>query len=122
MKSPKTFASVLGSIAWLATMSPDHKERPIAWLEQVVFPALLLKQFKLYQKGEQPMAAIVYGLLSDEHYAAWSETGELPELGQWRSGSNVAVFACVTPFTPRDKLIAEFMAALPDNATNKPNA
>ena len=51
MKSAQTFSHVIGSITWLATMSPEHNEKPIAWLEKTVFPALLLKQFKLYRWG-----------------------------------------------------------------------
>lgn len=119
MKSPETFSSVIGNIAWLATMSPEHKTLPIEWLEKTVFPALLIQQFKLYSKNKQPMAVIVYGLLSDEHYSAWKETGELPHIDHWRSGSNVAVFECISPFAKSKAVLKEFAAGLPETATNK---
>ena len=96
----QTFASALGEITWLLTVSPAHRDRPIHWLEKVVFPALLLQQFEIkYDKtGRQPVAAAFYGLLSDEHKAAWEKTGEVPPVEHWRTGEHVVVFERVVPF------------------------
>ena len=99
-------------------MSRQHKHKPLSWMERTVFPALLLKQFKLYSQGKQPMAVIIYGLLDDEHYAGWQDTKKPPAPDYWRSGSNVAVFECISPFAKNEKVIEQFMASLPTNATN----
>ncbi|MDD9910480.1 MAG: toxin-activating lysine-acyltransferase [Ahrensia sp.] len=109
MKNRDTFASTIGHITWLASMSTPHKDKPISWLEEVVFPALLLRQFKLYFKEKQPVALIVYGLLSEEQKAAFEASGELPHLDRWRSGENVVVFECISPFAERESMIAEFL-------------
>lgn len=122
MTHPETFASTIGQIAWLATMSADHKERPIGWLERTVFPGLLLRQFKLYLKDKQPVAAIVYALLDDDHFARWQASGDVPTLEHWRSGANVAVVACVSPFAEASKVTAEFMTNLPPNARQAASA
>src|SRR4051794_25824411 len=51
---PKTVSQVLGEITWLMTQSPRHKSIPLGDLEWLVMPAVLLQQFRMFYKGEQP--------------------------------------------------------------------
>jgi hemolysin-activating ACP:hemolysin acyltransferase len=64
-------AQVLGEITWLMTQSPRHKQVPLGDLEWLVMPAILLKQFRMFYKGEQP---------SVSRCGRWWMTS-------WRSGS-----------------------------------
>ena len=51
----KTVAQVLGEITWLMTQSPRHKAIPLGDLEWLLMPAILLRQFRIFYKGEQPV-------------------------------------------------------------------
>src|SRR4051812_20305985 len=51
----KTVAQVLGEITWLMTQSPRHKAVPIGDLEWLLMPTLLLRQFRIFYQGEQPV-------------------------------------------------------------------
>src|SRR6266481_635094 len=53
--APKTVSQVLGEITWLMTQSPRHKALALGDLEWLVMPGILLKQFRIFYKGEQPV-------------------------------------------------------------------
>jgi len=55
-------AQVLGEITWLMTQSPRHKTVPLGDLEWLVMPALLLRQFRIFYKGEQPVGLALWAL------------------------------------------------------------
>ena len=61
----KTVAQVLGEIAWLMTQSPRHKFIPLGDLEWLLMPALLLRQFRIFYKGEQPVGIALWALADD---------------------------------------------------------
>ena len=75
---PKTVSQVLGEITWLMTQSPRHKAIPLGDLEWLVMPAILLKQFRIFYKGEQPVGVAVWELVDEK----------------WRSGSTRATRGC----------------------------
>ena len=112
--NPETFGSVLGQAVWLMTMSADHKELPIKVLESRILPALLLKQFKLYFKGKQPVAFLTWASLS-ETAAEKLDSGALLELEDWRSGENLTIVDCVSPFTGVEGVKRTFMKGLARN-------
>jgi cytolysin-activating lysine-acyltransferase len=58
----KTVAQVLGEIAWLMTQSPRHKVIPFGDLEWLVMPAILLRQFRIFYNGEQPVGVALWAL------------------------------------------------------------
>src|SRR3979490_123569 len=62
---PKTVAQVLGEITWLMTQSPRHKAIPLGDLEWLVMPALLLRQFRIFYQGEQPVGVALWALVDD---------------------------------------------------------
>ncbi|MDB5579156.1 MAG: toxin-activating lysine-acyltransferase [Bradyrhizobium sp.] len=71
---PKTVAQLLGEITWLMTQSPRHKSIPLGDLEWLIMPAILLKQFRMFYKGDNRSAS---------RYGRWPTTS-------WRSGSTPA--------------------------------
>lgn len=73
---PKTVSQVLGEITWLMTQSPRHKAVPLGDLEWLVMPAILLQQFRIFYKGEQPVG-VAFWAMTDEIVAKRIDAGDL---------------------------------------------
>jgi cytolysin-activating lysine-acyltransferase len=96
--APKTVAQVLGEIVWLMTQSPRHKAIPIGDLEWLLMPAILLRQFRIFYKGEQPVGVVVWAL-ADELVAKRIDVGDSRLAAvEWKSGSNLRIVELVAPF------------------------
>jgi cytolysin-activating lysine-acyltransferase len=81
--APKTVAQVLGEIAWLMTL---------------LMPALLLRQFRIFYKGEQPVGVAVWAL-ADDLVAQRIDAGDRRLTAvEWKSGSNLRIIELVAPF------------------------
>ena len=95
---PKTVSQVLGEITWLMTQSPRHKSIPLGDLEWLVMPAILLKQFRIFYKGEQPAGVAVWALV-DELVAKRIDAGDKRLTAvEWKSGANMRILDVVAPF------------------------
>ncbi|KIC22427.1 toxin-activating lysine-acyltransferase [Leisingera sp. ANG-Vp] len=114
----QTFASVMGQAVWLMAMSKDHRELPIKTVEELLSPAILLKQFRLYSQGKQPLAFVIWASVSDEIKARLDSGGKLQELTEWRSGANIVVVECISPLHPADTFIEKFMASAQEAQAN----
>lgn len=106
---PQTFGSVMGQAVWLMTMTKEHRDLPIRTVEKLVSPAILLKQFRLFSKGKQPVAFLIWASVSDEIKSRLDLGGKLEDLKEWRSGPNLVVIDCISPFAPKDTIIEEFL-------------
>jgi hemolysin-activating ACP:hemolysin acyltransferase len=103
-----TFSSVLGQAVWLMTVSAKHRDLKVSDIEALVTPAVVLQQFKLYYKGKQPIAFVSWAMVSDK-VKARLETGDRHlDASDWRSGSNVVIVECVSPFAERAEIEAQF--------------
>lgn len=109
-----TFASVMGQAVWLMSMSKDHRELPIKTIEDLLSPAILLKQFRLYSHGKQPLAFVIWASVSDEVKARLESGDKKLELTEWRSGTNIVVVDCISPLHPAGAFIEKFMASVQD--------
>jgi cytolysin-activating lysine-acyltransferase len=95
---PKTGAQVLGEITWLMTQSPRHKPIPIGDLEWLLMPAILLRQFRIFYKGEQPVGVVLWAL-ADDLAAKRIDAGDKRLAAvEWKSGSNMCIIDIVAPF------------------------
>src|SRR5882724_3873115 len=95
---PKTVSQVLGEITWLMTQSPRHKSMSLGDLEWFLMPAILLKQFRIFYKGEQPVGIALWALV-DEIVAKRIDAGDKRLTAvEWKSGSNVRIVDVVAPF------------------------
>lgn len=102
----KTFASVLGQAVWLMSMDEAYKDLPISMIEGRVLPPIVLRQFKLYSKGKQPVAFLTWAMLDKEALASLDRdklSGN--DLKFWRSGNSVTVVDCVSPFNPTERFV-----------------
>jgi len=96
--TPKTVSQVLGEITWLMTQSPRHKSIPLGDLEWLVMPAVLLKQFRMFYKGEQPVGVAVWALV-DDLVAKRIDVGEKRLTAvEWKGGANMRILDVVAPF------------------------
>jgi cytolysin-activating lysine-acyltransferase len=96
--APKTVSQVLGEVVWLMTQSPRHKSIPLGDLEWLVMPAILLKQFRIFYKGEQPVGVAVWALV-DDLVAKRIDTGEKRlTAAEWKSGHHMRILDTIAPF------------------------
>ncbi|TNJ38535.1 toxin-activating lysine-acyltransferase [Phaeobacter sp. B1627] len=110
---PHTFASTFGQAVWLMTMSKAYQDLHIRDLEHRVAPAVLLRHFKLYSKGKQPVAFLTWASVTDELRDRIAAGDKTLELQDWRSGRNIVVVDCVSPFAPASEIIEGFLNAVP---------
>ncbi|KZK84049.1 Hemolysin-activating lysine-acyltransferase HlyC [Pseudovibrio sp. Ad13] len=108
----QTFASTMGQAVWLMTMSEAHKDLPIRIVEERIAPALLLRQFKLYSKGNQPVAFLVWASVSDEVKERIENGEKKLDVKEWRSGNNIVILDCVSPFNPATVFEQKFLSEL----------
>jgi cytolysin-activating lysine-acyltransferase len=104
---PKTVSQVLGEITWLMTQSPRHKSIPLGELEWLVMPAILLKQFRIFYKGEQPVGVAVWAL-ADDLVAQRIDAGDKRLTAvEWKSGANRRILDVVAPFGAEAEMRAQ---------------
>jgi cytolysin-activating lysine-acyltransferase len=94
----KTVSQVLGEITWLMTQSPRHKAIPLGDLEWLVMPAILLRQFRIFYQGEQPVGLALWAL-ADELVAKRIDANDKRLTAvEWKSGANLRIIDIVAPF------------------------
>jgi len=108
---PQTFGATMGNAVWLMTMDKAYRGRPIGEIEILVATPILLRQFKLYSKGKQPVAFLTWASVSDV-VKAKVEAGEALALEDWRSGGNLMVVDVVSPFAEASTVREKFFAQL----------
>lgn len=115
---PAKFGSTFGIAVWLMTMDKNHREKSIKELEEMILPAILLQQFKLYSKDGQPVAFLIWAAVSDEIKARIEGGNPKLELNEWRSGNSVMVLDCISPFNPKEVFEEEFWKGVSSTANN----
>jgi cytolysin-activating lysine-acyltransferase len=109
--APKTVAQVLGEITWLMTQSPRHKAIPLGDLEWLVMPAILLRQFRIFYKGEQPVGVALWAL-ADRLVAGRIDAGDRRlSAVEWKSGTAMRIVELVAPFGGEAEMRAQLGAA-----------
>ncbi|OED49144.1 hypothetical protein AB838_08080 [Rhodobacteraceae bacterium (ex Bugula neritina AB1)] len=114
-----TFASALGQAVWLMTISKEHRKLQIEEIEALVTPAVLLQQFKIYMKGKQPIAFLSWASVSDDVKARLDTGNKRLELHEWRSGSNIAIVECVSPFASAEDIKRQFLDNMSRSKKNR---
>ncbi|MHB8268438.1 toxin-activating lysine-acyltransferase [Bradyrhizobium sp.] len=94
----KTVSQVLGEITWLMTQSPRHKAIPLGDLEWLLMPAILLRQFRIFYKGEQPVGVALWALVDDLVAKRIDAGDNRLSVVEWKSGINMRIVELVAPF------------------------
>jgi len=113
-----TFASTLGQAVFLMTVSKRHRDLKISVIEEIVSTAIFLQQFKLYSKGKQPIAFLAWATVSDEVKERFDAGNVALELKDWRSGSNLIVVDCISPFTSEKEIKKQFFTVVKGGNSN----
>ena len=93
-----TVSHLLGEMTWLLSQSPLHKVLAIGDLEWLVMPAILLRQFRIFYKGEQPVG-VVFWALADDLVAKRIDAGDTRLTAvEWKSGATMRIIDIVAPF------------------------
>jgi cytolysin-activating lysine-acyltransferase len=94
----KTVSQVLGEITWLMTQSPRHKAIPLGDLEWLLMPAILLRQFRIFYQGQQPVGVALWAL-ADDLVAKRIDAGDNRlNAAEWKSGTLLRTIDIVAPF------------------------
>jgi cytolysin-activating lysine-acyltransferase len=108
---PKTVAQVLGEITWLMTQSPRHKALVLGDLEWLVMPAILLRQFRIFYQGEQPVGVALWALV-DDLVAKRIDAGDRRLTAvEWKSGAIMRIVELVAPFGGEAEMRAQLGAS-----------
>ena len=94
----RRWRSCSGEITWLMTQSPRHKAIPLGDLEWLVMPAILLKQFRMFYKGAQPVGVAVWAMVDDLVAKRIDANDKRLSAVEWKSGTNMRIIDIVAPF------------------------
>lgn len=99
--------AVLGNAVWLLTQVPTHKHLFISDLEWLLLPAIALNQFRLWRKGNIPVAFATWAYMSDEAEARMKEGVRRIAPMDWKSGENLWLMDMICPFGGQDEAMKE---------------
>jgi cytolysin-activating lysine-acyltransferase len=102
-----TVAAVLGEIAWLMTQSPRHKPMPLADLEWLVMPPVLLKQFRIYYSGERPVGVVLWALVNAPVQQRLHAGEKRLSAAEWKCGPQREIVDVIAPFGGEEEMRRE---------------
>lgn len=108
------FTRTLGQVTWLMTLSEQHRDCPISVIEAHVSAPLMFKQVRVFLKGKQPVAALIWAYVSPDVKAKIDGGNHVMALQDWRSGPDVKVVDCISPFAEGQVFIDQFMTQVKD--------
>ena len=104
LSAEKTISHVLGEAVWLLTQSARHKKMELADLEWLIMPAIMLRQFKLFYNGEQPVGLALWAMV-DSSVAARMDAGDNRlAVAEWKCGEEFRIVDVVAPFGGEDEM------------------
>lgn len=104
------FTRTMGQVAWLMTLSKKHRKKPIELIEAHVSAPLMFKQVRVFTKGKQPLAAVLWAYASLEVKAKLKSDNYIMTLQDWRSGPEIVIVDCISPLADPQLFIDQFMA------------
>jgi cytolysin-activating lysine-acyltransferase len=109
----KTVAAVLGEIVWLMTQSPRHKPMPLADLEWLVMPPVLLKQFRIYYSGERPVGVVLWALVNSAVQQRLRAGEKRLSAAEWKCGPQREIVDVIAPFGGEEEMRREIEQMVP---------
>ncbi len=87
--SSHTMGSAIGEIVWLLSQSPLHSKLQIGDLQWLVYPPVVLQQFKIFRDAAQkPIGVVFWGYLNEQSEAKLRNLGKLaPE--DWGNNAKI---------------------------------
>lgn len=108
--SSDDFLRALGKATLLMSMARSYRSKDAAWIEAHISTPLALKQMQVISQGKQPVALVTWAWVSEAVKQKIEAGDHLMSLPDWRSGTDLQVVDCISPFTDRTKVIDQFKA------------
>ena len=86
LPTSEEFSQTMGQVAWLMTLSKEHRSKPISYQEAHLTAPLMFKQVRVFEKDKQPLAAVIWAYVSPEVKSKIEAGGYTLSLQDWRSG------------------------------------
>lgn len=103
-----TPTDMLGQIAWLMVQSASHKHLFLTDLEWLAMPAIILKQFRIWRQGPQPIAYASWALLTEDAEQRLLSGQRRLRPGEWNAGDRLWLIDLVAPFGGADGFLTDF--------------
>lgn len=103
------FATNMGHAVWLMSMSKRHRNLPVHEIEARISVPIFLGQYEVYFNGKQPAAFLTWARVSDAVLFGLNAGRKVLAHGDWRSGDNLVVVDCISPFQSKDRYIRPFL-------------
>src|SRR5262245_24398246 len=112
-KTPgKTASQVLGEIVWLMVQSPRHKSLALSSLEWFVMPAIQLKQFRIFYRGDRPVGLALWAQVDDAIAKRLDSGDKRLAAAEWRCGPHHRIVEVVAPFGGEQEIRRQLEAAV----------
>mgnify|MGYP000303369547 CR=1 FL=1 len=108
------FSRTMGQVAWLMTLSKKHRDLPISYQETHLAAPLMFKQVRVFTKGKQPLAAVIWAYVSPEIKQKLEAGDYTMQLEDWRSGPEVAIVDCISPLVDPKVFVDQFLSQVED--------
>ncbi len=111
----KTISTVLGEAVWLLTQSTRHKKMELGDLEWLLMPAIMLRQFKIFYNGDQPVGLALWALVDSAVAERMDKGDNRLANGEWRCGEHARLVDVIAPFGQQEEMrrrLEETFAAL----------
>ena len=118
----KTAAQVLGEIVWLMVQSPRHKSLALSSLEWFVMPAIQLKQFRIFYRGDRPVGLALWAQVDDAIAKRLDSGDKRLAAAEWRCGPHRRIVEVMAPFGGEQEIRRQLEAAMDAAANAAANA
>jgi hemolysin-activating ACP:hemolysin acyltransferase len=110
LKAPTSdeFISTLGRVTWLMGLCDTHRKMRVSDIEAAIQAPLMFKQLRVFLKGKQPVAALTWAYASADVVQRVKNGNIKLALNEWRSGPEIIVVRCISPFAESDIFIDKF--------------
>lgn len=78
-------------------------------MEARILAPLMFKQVRVFLKGKQPLAAVIWAYASDDVLAKIADGQKKLNLQDWRSGKDVVVVDCISPLLDAEIFEKQFL-------------
>jgi len=118
----KTAAQVLGEIVWIMVQSPRHKSLTLSDLEWFVMPAIQLKQFRIFYRGDRPVGIALWAQVDDAIAKRLDSGDKRLAAAEWRCGPHRRIVEVMAPFGGEQEIRRQLEAAMDAAANAAANA
>ena len=88
----------IGKIVWLMGQSKYHKHWSVQDIYRLIYPALALQQFRLYENEKMPFGLITWAFLTEEVANNYVKRKRKLQPDDWKAGNQLWSIDVIIPF------------------------